>query len=84
MDQDFAAAAVYLEAALAGDPHHRGIVKSLGYTYAWLGQLDAARPLLEQIPEAGQELDTYRWWWGTQGRPDLSQRALEMRKSLSP
>jgi O-antigen ligase len=84
MAQDFEGAAAHLAAALAADPGQRGSVKALGYTYTWQGNLDAARPLLEQIPEAHTELDTYEWWWGTQGRPDLAGLARQMRGLLRP
>jgi O-antigen ligase len=75
---DFEAAAKYLEAALTQAPGHRGIVKSLGFCYAWLGEWDKAQPLLEKIPESRSELEVYKWWWVTQGRKDLSDHATQM------
>jgi O-antigen ligase len=75
--RDFPTALAHLEKAHHLDPSHRGIRKSLGYTYVWAGQLDLAKQVLAQIPEAQQELDVYIWWWGTQNRPDLSARAKE-------
>jgi hypothetical protein len=50
----------------------------LGYDYVWLGQFDRAASLLARIPEAGDELGVYAWWWGTQGREDLAERAAQM------
>jgi hypothetical protein len=75
---DFDAAAGYLRHAWEQAPNHRGIIKSLGYCYTWLGDLEHAEQLLRQIPEAKSELVVYVWWWDTQGRPDLSVHASGM------
>ena len=79
---DFQSAVGYLETALEQAPEHRGIIKSLGYCYTWLDNVEKARPLLEEIPEARSELEVYVWWWDTQGRPDLSAYASEMASEL--
>ena len=73
--QDFELASEYLETAHEVAPGHRGIVKSLGYCYVWLGDFEKASLFLSRIPEAQEELDVYIWWWGTQGRGDLSDNA---------
>ncbi len=73
--QDFKTAAVSLETAYQQAPNHRGIIKSLGYCYVWLGDIEKAQTLLEQIPEAQNEMKVYIWWWETQGRADLSKNA---------
>lgn len=78
LHQDFITAAAYLETAYQKAPTHRGIIKSLGYCYVWLGEMDKAQRLLDQIPEAKHEMEVYVWWWGTQARPDLSERASRM------
>ena len=83
MRKDFPQAVSYLESAYQVDPDHRGIIKSLGYAYAWTGQFDKALPLLAQISEAQQELETYQWWWGTLNRPDLSIMAEKMTQKLA-
>jgi tetratricopeptide (TPR) repeat protein len=70
--QDFYAASIYLKAAYDQIPRHRGVVKNLGFSYVWLGNPDKAKVLLQQIPEAQEELNAYAWWWGIQGRSDLS------------
>jgi O-antigen ligase len=75
--RDFPVALAHLEKAHHLDPAHRGIRKSLGYTYVWAGQLDLAKQVLAQISEAQQELDVYIWWWRAQSRPDLSAQAKE-------
>jgi len=73
--QNFESASEYLETAYKVTPDHRGIVKSLGYCYVWLGDLEKAELFLSRIPEAQEELDVYIWWWDTQGRGDLSGNA---------
>jgi O-antigen ligase len=77
LNRDFPTALVHLEKAYELDPSHRGIRKTLGYTYVWAGHTEQAASVLASIPEAGQELSVYAWWWGTQSRPDLSARAKE-------
>ncbi len=83
---DFQSAAAALEAAYQSDSGHRGINKALGLSYVWLGRYEQALPLLRTIPESGTELDIYIWWWPTQNRPDLAEKATEMvhRLNLSP
>ena len=76
--RDFSSAVKYLETAHNQTPSHRGIIKSLGFSYVWQGDLVMAQPLLSQTPEALEELDVYIWWWGTQGRDDLSENAALM------
>jgi tetratricopeptide (TPR) repeat protein len=73
--QNFESASQYLDTANKVAPGHRGIVKSLGYCYVWLGDLAKAELFLSRIPEAQDELDVYIWWWGMQGRGDLSDNA---------
>jgi lipopolysaccharide biosynthesis regulator YciM len=73
--QDFESAVSYLETAHVQMPNHRGMTKTLGYAYAWSGDMERAQVFLAQIPEVEQELDVYTWWWGTQGRSDLAESA---------
>jgi hypothetical protein len=65
--RDFKSASGYLSHAHSLAPHHRGIVKALGYSSAWQGDLSTAQTLLMEIPESSDELDVYRWWWEEQG-----------------
>jgi thioredoxin-like negative regulator of GroEL len=82
--QDFRTAAANLETAYQAAPNHRGIIKSLGYCYVWLGEMDEAQKLLDHIPEAQHEMKNYIWWWETQDRPDLSENASIMVSRLDP
>jgi thioredoxin-like negative regulator of GroEL len=79
---DFSSATKNLEAALALAPNHRGIIKSLAFSYVWLGDDEKAQLLLLQIPEARDELDVYAQWWVMQGRIDLSEKASNEIKYL--
>jgi tetratricopeptide (TPR) repeat protein len=76
--QDFQSAVAHLQIAYQEAPKHRGIIKNLGYAYAWHGEFDKAQVLLRQIPEAQKEMGIYIGWWDTQGRPDLSENASIM------
>jgi len=80
---DFQQAAEYLETAISSSPEHRGIKKSLGYCYTWLGQNERAEYILQQIPEAHAEMEAYRWWWQEQGRNDLAENASQMAERLN-
>jgi hypothetical protein len=86
LGQNFELASKYLDTAYVVAPGHRGVVKSLGYCYVWLGDFEKAALLLSNIPEAQEELDVYVWWWSTQGRDDLSNKAalaLQILKSTA-
>src|SRR5579859_4648095 len=67
-----------LGAAYRADPEHRGVAKSLGDDYVWLGQIERARNLLARIPEAAEQMDAYAWWWKEHGRQDRSTYAAQM------
>jgi hypothetical protein len=81
-DFDYQISRPYLEKALSADPGNRGIIKKLGYNHVWLGNVDEAEKYLEEIPEAGTELENFSLWWGTQNRNDLSDYASQMVKKL--
>jgi lipopolysaccharide biosynthesis regulator YciM len=72
---DFRSAAAYLEAARAVSPNHRGIMKSLGYCYVWLGDVERAQLLLRNIPDANHEIAVYIGWWQARGRQELADNA---------
>ena len=59
-----------------------GIRKALAFNYVWTGRIDEALSLMADIPEAGDEMSVYAWWWGTQGRDDLAAGAVEMSERL--
>ena len=80
--RDFHTAVDYLEIAYQESPNHRGVQKVLGYHYAWIGNFDQSTALLRRIPEAGEEMRVYIWWWETQDRQDLSENAAIMAEML--
>ena len=80
--RDFESAVEYLEVAHNRTPEHRGIIKSLGYCYVWLGDIERAHIFLSEIPEARHELGVYDWWWSDRGRDDLSANAALMGSRL--
>ena len=82
LQRDFSSAVVYLNVAHQQAPRHRGIIKSLGFSYAWLGKTDNAVSFLKKMPETKNELDAYYSWWKGQGRGDLSENAFKLRQIL--
>ena len=81
LKRDYHTAVSRLEIAHQGDPYHRGILKALGLSYIWNGQIEAAIPLLSLIPESDYEVGNYTYWWSELDRPDLATYAeqyLEM------
>lgn len=74
---DFSNAVQNFEIAYCENPENRGIRKNLGYSYIWVDDFSKAIALLDAVPEASSELDTYSFWWGTQGRDDLATYASQ-------
>ena len=81
-DGDYSTAVPYLSKAYAVDPDHRGIIKNLGYSEVWTGDIEQAVQLLKSIPETEQEMEIYSWWWHTKGRDDLANQAILMVKVI--
>jgi len=80
---DFPAATADLDRAYQLDLQtccsvHRGIYKTLAYSYVWDKNYAQAMPLLRKLPEADDELKYYEIWWEQQGRKDLALVAREM------
>ena len=83
---EFETAVTYLEQSYAQEPHNQAALKALGYAYLWAGQLDLAEELLRQVEFQSRligELNYWHWWWGAQGRKDLSSYSREMANRLS-
>jgi hypothetical protein len=76
--RDYETAVTHLEKAEAATTTHRGVTKSLGYSYVWQGQFDEAGQTLAVIQESRAEMATYSNWWKRQNRPDLAMKASEM------
>ena len=80
--RNFPQARLFLENAHNLDPGHRGVIKTLGYCYVWIGMFEEAKPLMDKIPEATNELQVYSSWWHAQGRQDLTTNAVLMLEYL--
>jgi hypothetical protein len=80
--RDYQSAVGHLDAASLLKPNNQGIQKSLGYSYAWIGEFDHALAKLQTISEARQEMNVYVYWWDIQGRHDLSEYAAIMAAQL--
>lgn len=80
--RDFEAATRYLQTAYEQDMENRGVIKNLGYSYLWFGEIEKAQSLLSRIPEAKHELEVYIWWWNDRQRPELSDRASQLATDL--
>ncbi|MCC6569392.1 MAG: O-antigen ligase family protein [Anaerolineales bacterium] len=80
--RDIPLACGYLSNAHLLDPAHRGITKSLGYCYAWLGDFENSKLLLSSMPEAGKELSEYVRWWQAQGYAEFSNNASALAAEL--
>ena len=78
LDRDYDSAVRRLEVAYAQDPEHFGVRKALGYSYAWSGNVERGRELLDDLPFVSQELGAYVGWWRRQGRDDLAETAAEL------
>lgn len=82
VERDYETAVAHLEQAKAVSSTHRGIAKSLGYSYVWRGQFDEALHTLILVPESRAEMAVYSGWWERQNRLDLAEKAHEMRAIL--
>jgi tetratricopeptide (TPR) repeat protein len=80
--RDYQTAITHLDTAYQIQPNNRGVIKSLGYSYTWVGDFDHAYINLRRFREAPQEMAIYVNWWRTQGRPDLSEYAAVMEERL--
>ena len=80
--RDFETAVAYLTTAEQTIPDHRGLQKTLGYSYAWLGDADTAVYYLHTMDEVPQELNVYIWWWQNQERLDLAYHAEKIGQLL--
>jgi hypothetical protein len=78
LEGDYSAAVSHLESAYLQRPSHRGIRKTLGFSYVWVGDYQKARLMLGNLPEALRELHFYQGWWNDRGREDLANQALTM------
>jgi putative inorganic carbon (hco3(-)) transporter len=79
---DYGKAVEYLESAHHTNANHRGVRKSLGYAYVWLGDFDRAYKLIEIFPEAAREMESYASWWLEKNDTILAERAVQIQNYL--
>jgi hypothetical protein len=78
LERDYETAVTYLEEARALTTNHRGVRKSLGYSYLWTGDYEKAHNFLRGYFEITQELSTYQDWWAANDHPELAVHAQNM------
>lgn len=86
LERDFWKATTHLESAYYQSNffgvEHRGLRKTLGYSYVWATEFYKAVYLLVYVPEAYAEMDSYARWWHAQGRDDLAASARRVLRIL--
>jgi O-antigen ligase len=74
----------HLEIAWQADPGNTTTRKALGLAYVWVGELERAQPLLQDVPGMVEELNVWGWWRGTQQQMEQSLNAYRMSLLLEP
>ncbi len=83
-ETQFQDAVEHLEVAWQADPDNTTTHKALGLAYVWVGELEKAQPLLQDVKDIVQELNTWAWWRGTQQQMEQSLNAYRMSLLLEP
>lgn len=76
--REYETAVSHLEQAHAQAANHRGVAKTLGYSYAWQGAYAQAVPYLVRLPEVRTEMVVYVGWWQRQDQLAFAAHAEEM------
>ena len=74
----------HLEMAWQADPDNTTTRKGLGLAYVWVGELEKALPLLQDVPDIVYELNIWGGWRFTQGQVEQSLNAYRMSLLLKP
>jgi len=74
----------YLEIAWQADPDNTTTRKGLGLAYVWVGELEKAKPLLQDVTDIVEELNVWGGWRGTQQQTEQSLDAYRMSLLLEP
>ncbi|MCP4544036.1 MAG: tetratricopeptide repeat protein [Chloroflexi bacterium] len=83
-EMQFQDAVEHLEAAWQSDPNNTTTHKALGLAYVWVGELEKAQPLLQDVKDIVSELNTWAWWRGNQQQMEQSLNAYRMSLLLDP
>jgi len=85
VDEDrFHGAVEHLQVAWQADPDNTTTRKGLGLAYVWVGELERAKPLLQNIPGIVQELNAWGWWRSTQQQTEQAINVYRMSLLLKP
>jgi O-antigen ligase len=85
MDENrFDGAVEHLQMAWQTDPDNTTTHKALGLAYVWVGELERAKPLLQDVPDIVAELNTWAWWRNTQGQMEQAANAYRASLLLEP
>jgi hypothetical protein len=80
----FDEAVEHLEIAWRADPRNTTTHKALGLAYVWVGELERARPLLQDVPDIVYELNIWGGWRRTQQQMEQAINAYRMSLLLEP
>jgi len=80
----FDEAVEHLEIAWRADPHNTTTHKALGLAYVWVGELERARPLLQDVPDIVYELNIWARWRADQQQTQQAVNAYRMSLFLDP
>lgn len=83
-ERQFRDAVEHLQIAWQADPDNTTTHKALGLAYVWVGELERARPLLQNVPDIVYELNIWGWWRSTQQQMEQSLNAYRMSLLLEP
>ena len=83
-DEQFREAVQHLEAAHRVDNTNPATIKTLGFAYVWVGELEKARNLLQSVPKIVEELNYWGWWRGNRQQIVLSKYAYQVSLLLNP
>ena len=80
----FHEAVEHLEIAWRADPDNTTTHKGLGLAYVWVGELEKAQPLLQDVPDIVYELNIWGGWRITQQQIEQALNAYRMSLLLEP
>lgn len=83
-ERRFDQAVQHLELAWQADTDNSTSQKGLGLAYVWVGELDKAQVLLEEVPNIVQELNVWGGYWEQQRLIRQSINAFRMSLRLRP
>ena len=80
----FHEAVEHLEVAWRADPDNTTTHKALGLAYVWVGELEKARPLLQDVTGIAEEIRIWGSWRNSLGQTEQAINSYRMSLLLSP